>query len=387
MMGMKEQHERGFSFVDNYVCADCIEEEYLSKFVEDNGELGLCSYCKQQKMVLDFDKIVDMIVNGFNAEYENPANCVGYSTEDGGYQLRTLDTYDLLFKEGIGPNVHYDVLRSIRNTDWIRKNPYSDEKYIELLADWETFSNEVKYNKRYLFIRDSVKDKYGFPLYSESYQILKYIGDQVSELGLIKTMPAGSILFRARFTKSHEKFKSVKQLGPPPSQSNHYAKRMSPAGISFFYGAMDRDTCFREIIQPGKKCKATIAAWETLHPLKMLDITFFSDIPSLFDEENRWMRTPLSFLVDFREDFTKPIKKDGREHIEYVPTQVLTEYFRTIYRIEHEEIDGILYPSSKNNGTSCVIFCGPEGCCSINYKHDDTKLLCLVPKSIEVRKK
>jgi hypothetical protein len=47
--------------------------------------------------------------------------------------------------------------------------------------------------------------------------------------------------------------------------------------------------------------------------------------PSLFDEQRRHLRAGLSFLHDFAADLAKPIEKDGREHIEYVPTQIVTE--------------------------------------------------------------
>ena len=41
-------------------------------------------------------------------------------------------------------------------------------------------------------------------------------------------------------------------------------------------------------------------------------------------ERRRHLRAALSFLRGFVEDLAKPIKKDGREHIEYVPTQIVT---------------------------------------------------------------
>src|SRR5437870_5994128 len=41
-------------------------------------------------------------------------------------------------------------------------------------------------------------------------------------------------------------------------------------------------------------------------------------------ERRRHLRAALSFLRGFVEGLAKPIKKDGREHIEYVPTQIVT---------------------------------------------------------------
>lgn len=56
-------------------------------------------------------------------------------------------------------------------------------------------------------------------------------------------------------------------------------------------------------------------------------------------------------------DFTKDVKKDGKEHIEYVPTQVVTEFFRYSFNKNRKyKIDGIIYPSSKNNKNEALVF-------------------------------
>ena len=63
-------------------------------------------------------------------------------------------------------------------------------------------------------------------------------------------------------------------------------------------------------------------------------------------------------------EVTKPIVKDGREHIEYIPTQIVTEYFRHVLGNElGVEIRGVLYSSSQNASTCCVLFCSNEECC------------------------
>jgi hypothetical protein len=50
----------------------------------------------------------------------------------------------------------------------------------------------------------------------------------------------------------------------------------------------------------------------------------------------------------FATELSKPIEKDDRAHIEYVPTQVITEYFRTEFRYQGRKIDGIRYRSARH---------------------------------------
>ena len=60
----------------------------------------------------------------------------------------------------------------------------------------------------------------------------------------------------------------------------------------------------------------------------------------------------------FVPEFAQPVEKDGREHVEYVPSQIVTEYVR--YRLPErigKPIRGILYPSArKSRGIGCVLF-------------------------------
>jgi hypothetical protein len=68
-------------------------------------------------------------------------------------------------------------------------------------------------------------------------------------------------------------------------------------------------------------------------------------------------------MRDFVEDFTKPIERSDRAHADYVPTQVVTEYFRHVYRTDdNHQIDGMIYPSSKTGDKAIVIFTDSSGC-------------------------
>ena len=66
-------------------------------------------------------------------------------------------------------------------------------------------------------------------------------------------------------------------------------------------------------------------------------------------------------MQQFVQEMGKPIAHDGHEHIDYVPTQIITEYFRRQFGPEH--IDGLLYPSVQDpGGVACVLFVGHAHC-------------------------
>jgi hypothetical protein len=149
------------------------------------------------------------------------------------------------------------------------------------------------------------------------------------------------------------------QLGPPPREfaSN---SRMSPAGITMFYGSDDIATAVAEIGAHSSQRHAILGQFETTRDLTLLNLTDLPRVPSLYTDAGRTpKRYDLIFLHSFAADLGKPIALDGREHIEYVPTQVVTEYLRYV---STNAVDGILYRSAQNNGVCCVLFCDATNC-------------------------
>ena len=84
-------------------------------------------------------------------------------------------------------------------------------------------------------------------------------------------------------------------------------------------------------------------------------------------------------LQKFIEEISKPISKDGAEHIDYVPSQIITEYFRDV--MPHEfgvEIHGIKYYSIKCKGKICyVLFMDGEDVTQDDASYDASKSLCM----------
>lgn len=142
------------------------------------------------------------------------------------------------------------------------------------------------------------------------------------------------------------------------------SSRMSPAGIPLFYGALDEATAIKEMLERKNETDkyAIIAKFEAVNDLEILNFCNIPELPSLFDLEKNQIRQTIEFLKQFASEISKVILLDGREHIDYVPTQVLTEYFRYIYRYKRKRsYDGILYPSAQvTPGINCALFINNE---------------------------
>jgi hypothetical protein len=83
--------------------------------------------------------------------------------------------------------------------------------------------------------------------------------------------------------------------------------------------------------------------------------------PSIFDMTDGSDYDWALFMSQFLRDFSSPIERDDRIHIDYVPTQVITEYLRDI-ELDGGRVDGIKYRSARNKGGICyVLFINEHG--------------------------
>ena len=74
-------------------------------------------------------------------------------------------------------------------------------------------------------------------------------------------------------------------------------------------------------------------------------------------------------MEQFVNTISQPISRDGHEHIDYVPSQVVSEFFAQVFRSEElDRIDGMIYPSAVvRGGQNMVIF--PSGNMLSTWSH------------------
>jgi hypothetical protein len=136
---------------------------------------------------------------------------------------------------------------------------------------------------------------------------------------------------------------------------------MSAAGISVFYGAMDEETACAETCRQETEA-VSVGAFESTRELCALDLTKLPPVPGFYSDVDAHTRDSISFLHAFVAEVTQPTERDGREDVEYAPTQIVAEYFRWRFRLygpgsTRPRLDGILYPSAQGDGgVNIVLF-------------------------------
>lgn len=89
-----------------------------------------------------------------------------------------------------------------------------------------------------------------------------------------------------------------------------------------------------------------------------VDLTEIPELPSIFNVDKRSERDALIFLKSFVAAIAAPIAKDGRQHVDYVPSQIMCEYlYQKMNLGTGKRIGALLYPSSLDpGGVNIVIF-------------------------------
>jgi len=396
-----EAQGRGFTTgTEKYVCSSCFDDYAIQEFIEQEAESHKCDYCGNESegdepIAAPIDSVVELIVEGIKTEWGQPGDeGVGWASREGGWiGASVVDTWDLLREElEIGfysEDLFHDVFDAFTDDEWCEKDPYGDPIGDQWFFDWQHFSKQVKHHTRYVFFKlpKRAEGREWYHPVDNPYDILYEIGSIVDRLDLVVSLPIGTELARVRVSETEAGYETVAELGPPPFDKCISANRMSPAGIPMFYGAFDEDTALAETTKETDEY-ATVGKYKTLKYLKVLDLTRLPSVPSIFDREKRDDRQPVFFMMDFLRDFTKPVDKNGSEHIEYVPTQIVTEYFRHIYRHnDKDSLDGIIYPSSvSKGGKACVLFCTGKNCTQNEKDKKDEILLSLCTNSIKTFK-
>ena len=354
---------------DLTVCGECFDDESIKGFIEETATNEECSFCdatSEEPIAAPIREVARFIEEGICREYGNPVECgMSWDSEDQRYRPgETYDTSDLVSEHVDLPNDHdgklfWAICYNFLNDLWCDIEQYRLNDHEQLKYSWDNFCQVIKHERRFFFSRHR-QYRDDDEIFSPEH-VLGIIFQYAETIGLIRKLSRGTRLYRVR--KLSGGSRTALDLGPPPPDRAWQQNRMSPAGISMLYASENPETALRETVdKPGLY---TVAEFTTERDATIIDFAQLPTIPSLFkpipDSMEYDPRKLLIFLHTLGCEFSKPITRDDRVHIEYVPTQVVTEYVRGVKTREDGGVDGIRYGSAHHEGgASLVLFCNPD---------------------------
>ena len=111
----------------------------------------------------------------------------------------------------------------------------------------------------------------------------------------------------------------------------------------------------RAAVRETKSARSKVGQWELIVDLRVLDLRSLPPVPGYFSVVDREYRLYARFLREFTQSIMQPVERDERQHIDYLPSQVATEYFRD-FAFQRGNIDGIAYGSTVGDGWNVVLF-------------------------------
>ena len=344
------------SHPDRFVSPECFDDPALQQLIVANLESKFCSYSGRKgrgPIAAPLDIVVGHIRASLESHYEDAAN--GVAWDEGEYVGdMTLDTYDLVeetvaFGDEAGDALLPDIVNALPQREWSKIDPYGPRKRDVLAWSWGDFTETVKHVRRYFFEQHLEPTEWREEKVSPS-RLLSEVLANCETADLIQVFPAGQRYYRCRSRKKGERFTEPADLGPPPAATASQS-RMSPAGIPMFYGAQDKATAQAETLEEGQRY--AMAEFRTTRSIRVLNLTMRPHV-SIFDPHHGHLNEWAHFMGAFIADFQRPVSHDGGQHIEYVPTQIVTEFIRS-WRRKGGLIDGVAYNSVKNRGGRCVV--------------------------------
>lgn len=359
-----------FGLVGRHVCGRCLKDEGLKAFAKAHVASQACTYCGRTAKKLIAAPMVELVRfmdQRIQLEFDIPENCLFRDREsENGWAGAVIDTIDLVddelqleFAKAAGSQLRDDIIGGLGDRQWCQLDPYGPRPHEPIAASWSLFRRVLMHERRFFFLqydtpsltRRMKEEEAGYDLAGW----LQALGNYCERAGLFKSLDKGAQMYRVqkKLDASLAPFDAAR-MGPPPSDLATQTNRMSPPGISMFYGAEDQATALLETVDVAGNYAAGL--FTTRKDQIILDLSQPSPFPSLFDVDKAADRKWAIFMHGFRRDFARPIARDERVHVEYVPTQAVTEYFRTSVRFNGRAIKGIKYRSTRGGAICYVLF-------------------------------
>lgn len=247
----------------------------------------------------------------------------------------------------------YEILKSIcsefyANTPEVLDGPVGiqelyDSLYLKDYAllknnDWDSFVTEIKTKNRYhsKLINFDILEKY-----------CSFIR---------KTYKAGALFYRARISELNGY--SVNEMSAPPAGKSSEG-RANARGITCLYVANDVDTTLHEV-RAGVFDFVCVGAFRLKEDITVVDLRAIAEISPFVDGlECLSHAINKQYLEKLNSEMSKSLRRSDST-LDYVPTQYIVDFIKSIEHNGKQEYNGIEYNSTTNPGGYNLAIFNPD---------------------------
>lgn len=336
-------------------CERCFNDRELRNIISSNSKerIGVCPVCGEENVHLyDSDKdnyltscfedLLSKLMPKGSLDDNYPVSEVRsiadqihhhwsvFSTISAEKQVEILKSlcgdsyeyYESLFEEPVGVRSIYDE-SFIKEHSLLRNN------------SWDDFKREIKTVNRYH------SKMLNFALLERFCSFIR------------KEYKAGDVFYRGRISDC-KGFPPEEMSAPPAGMSSE--GRANAKGITCLYLANDVDTVLHEV-RAGLYDYVTVGKFVLKKDITVVNLKGICDIsPFLSDMDFLDYAINKDYLVRLDEDMSKSLRRNDST-LDYVPTQYVTDFIKSIEHDNMNEYSGIEYKSTTNpSGYNLAIF-------------------------------
>ena len=356
-----------------FICQNCIRDADLKKLAEDEWEEENCSECGSiGKLAISTERLGSIIEVVLRRLYY-PRDIYPVISDDSEKisYVQSGETMSFIIQEIIGQYFECmdELVKGVIDADEFDPRdggePYWDASasyerivnvYEHVIGSWESTLFELKHSRRFFSPSANVLFSHLFADLGK----LRVLRGRMRSQSVVRVMPAGTILFRARVSNILVDLKKASDdpldfVGPPP-QEKARAGRMNAEGVVVLYCAQDEETCLAEM-RPVIGGEIALIKLESQEDLRILDFALLEkaligDSPGYFDPNYFKELERRKLLQRLHQLISQPVIP-GHE-ADYLITQTMAEY---LSHVHESKIDGISFSSAQRaDGVNVVLF-------------------------------
>jgi hypothetical protein len=334
-------------------CVECFKDDEIIAKIKRMKNIGNCDFCNSiNKYVYDTEVDSDLVddfeglLNTYSLESVLPDN---YPSERLSLLKEELfNNWDIFSLDAEKINLLLKSICKVRYEEEpelfeqrIGIRSFCDDTYMEehsLLGgySWDDFVTLIKTENR-------------FHTKHFKTEVLDIICSYVK-----KIYKSGTIFYRARI--SGKDGLSKLEMGAPPHKFAT-AGRVNPEGISYLYLGSDKTTTLNEI-RAGLHDYVSIASFKLKKEISVVDLTRIDTITAFSDLDFTQHAINKAHLKRINSEIAKPLRRQD-SHLDYLPTQYICDYIKTIRSNGDPDYSGIEFKSTMNkDGFNLAIFDG-----------------------------
>lgn len=345
-------------------CEKCFCDTEVISVIRNVGEIGCCPICKSRKVHIydtykcnDLSTMFDELLSIYTPSSQLPATYPKSETRL--IKSELLNNWNIFNKRS--ESDVYKIVISICEEKYeympeLFDSPVGiqelyDEEYLlkhSLLTtnSWEDFVNALKTKNRFHthYINLGLLEKF-----------CSYIR---------KPYKAGTVLYRCRISK--EDGISIDEMGAPPIE-NATDGRANAKGIRCLYLGDSPETTIYET-RVGAFDYVTVGKFQLKKDIIVVDLKYINQISPFIEGLDCLEHAINKEHLNRINDEMGKIMRRSDSILDYIPTQYITDFIKSIMRDEKQEYAGIEYKSVMHNGCYNLAVFDPElfGCIDTN---------------------